>query len=442
MKLVFALTFSVLFAFSLFAQKPDEVLASANGQTYVVKNLTPEAQKLYADLPATIAAARKQLLAEMIADAMFDIEAKAKNQTIEKLLADVKTKVFAPSDTEIQGVYDANKAALGGKTLAETRTQIVAFLRREPEQKALQTFLESLKTKYRITPGKDVNAADLKPTDILITVNGVRKITAREFEEKNRLAVYEFEAEVFDRVRADLENAVFSDLLEAEARSLNVAASDLMAREVTDKLREFSDEERYALQDVLKKRLFAKYKAKFSLKEPTPVTQNISVDDDPAQGKATAPVTVVMFSDFQCPACAGVHPVLKKVLAEFPDKARFVVRDFPLVDIHENAFQAALAANAANRQGKFFEYAEILYRHQNRLDRESLLKYAADLGLNAKQFELDLNDEKTAAEVRKDRADGETYGINSTPTVYVNGIKVRSMSANGFREAIEKALKK
>lgn len=441
MRIVLTFFCSIIFAFSIFAQKPDDVLASANGQIFTVKNLAPDTQKIYADLPVSLAAARKELLTEMVAGAAFEAEAKAKNLTIEKLLADVKAKIPAPSDQEIQAVYDANRAAFGDKTLTETRSQIVAFLRREPEQKALQTFFQSLRTKYQIAPGKDVNAPDLKPIDILATV-GAKKITAREFEEKNRFAVYEFEADVFDRVRADLENTVFSNLLEAEAKSLNLTTSDLMAREITDKMRDFSDEERFTLQDALKKRLFTKYKVVFSLKEPAPIAQNISIDDDPAQGKANAPVTIVMFSDFQCPACAGVHPILKKVLTDYADKVRFVVRDFPLTNIHENAFSAALAANAAHRQGKFFEYVEILYRNQNRLDRESLIKYAADLGLNGKQFELDLSDAQTAAEVRKDRTDGESYGIGSTPTVFVNGVKVRQMSASGFREAIEKALKK
>jgi protein-disulfide isomerase len=441
MKIVLTLFCSFFFALSIFAQKADEVLATANGQTFTVKNLAPETQKIYVDLPASVAAARKELLAEMLAEATFEAEAKAKNQTIEKLLADVKATVPAPTDAKIQAVYDANRAALGDKTLAETRSQIIAFLRREPEQKALQSFLASLQAKYRTVIGKDVNGADLKPIDTLATI-GARKITAQEFEQKNRLAVYEFQADVYDRVRTDLENAVFSDLLEAEAKSLNTAAGDLMAREVTDKMREFSDEERYLLQEALKNRLFTKYKVKFSLKEPPPIVQNISIDDDPAQGKATAPVTVVMFSDFQCPACAGVHPILKKVLSEYADKVRFVVRDFPLTNIHENAFSAALAANAAHRQGKFFEYAEILYKNQNRLDRESLIRYAAELGLNAKQFELDLSGAQIADEIRKDRADGEKYGVSSTPTVYVNGVKVRRMSASGFREAIEKALKK
>ena len=161
----------------------------------------------------------------------------------------------------------------------------------------------------------------------------------------------------------------------------------------------------------------------------------------PATGPATAPVTIVMFSDFQCSACSATHPVLKKAMAAYPGKIRFVVRDFPLESIHENAYRAALAAGAANAQGKFFEYTEILYKNQDALDDESLKKYAADLGLNVKQFELDFNSEKTAAEVRKDMADGESYGINSTPTIFVNGVKVRDLSADGFKAAIDRPLR-
>jgi protein-disulfide isomerase len=196
------------------------------------------------------------------------------------------------------------------------------------------------------------------------------------------------------------------------------------------------------LESSFRKQLFAKYKVKMLAPEPVPVAHDVSVDDDPASGKPTAPVTVIMFSDFQCSACAATHPVLKKVLGEYGDKVRFVVRDFPLESIHENAFRAALAANAARVQGKFFEYTEILYRNQDKLDEASLKKYAAELGLNLKQFELDFTSEKTAAEVRKDMADGRKYGIGGTPTIYVNGVKVNRLGPDAFRHAIDRALAK
>lgn len=172
------------------------------------------------------------------------------------------------------------------------------------------------------------------------------------------------------------------------------------------------------------------------------MVEKISLDDDPATGPVNAPVTVIMFSDFQCSACAAAHPLLKKAMAEFPGKVRFVVRDYPLESIHENAFKAAVAANAAHAQGKFFEYTELLYSRQGDLDTASLSKYAAELGLNVKQFELDSNSEKAALEVRKDIADGDANSINSTPTIFVNGVHVRNLSPDGLRSAIERAFAK
>jgi protein-disulfide isomerase len=177
------------------------------------------------------------------------------------------------------------------------------------------------------------------------------------------------------------------------------------------------------------------------LKDPQPVAQNISTERSPSKGKTDAPITVVMFSDVQCSHCAAAHSVLQKVMAEYGDKIRFVVRNYPLESIHENAFRAALAANAAHAQGKFFEYIEILYNNQNNLDEVSLKKYAAQVGLNQKQFDLDLGSEKLAAVVRQDLKDGTSYGVAATPTVFVNGVKVRANSAQGFRRAIERALK-
>src|SRR5687768_8419915 len=168
----------------------------------------------------------------------------------------------------------------------------------------------------------------------------------------------------------------------------------------------------------------------------------IRMDDDPAVGPVSVPVKVVMFSDFECSACGAIYPILKAVIAEFPGRVRFVVRDFPLESIHENAFAAARAAGAANAQRKFFEYSEILYTHQDALDEASLKKYAAELGLNGAKFELDFNSPATAAEIRRDVDDGESYAVHSTPTIFVNGVRVREFSAAGFRAAIKNSLKK
>ena len=429
-------------AFSIAAQTKPQILATANGQNFTVADLPPEVREAFLNLSKNSLEARKILFNQQLAETLLEIEAKVRKISVDKLIeTQVNTKVANPSEKQIQAVYDANRAALGTQTLEQVRPQIVAFLRREPEQKALGNFVTALAKKYKVVVFKDANARNLKAADVLANVNG-KAITVSNFETKNRIALYEQKANVFDQVKFSLSEKMYLALVLAEAKTQNLQANDLIAREISDKMREFSDEERETLESDFRRKLFTKYNAQFLLKEPTPLVLQISVDDDPSKGAGNAPVTVVMFSDFQCSACAAAHPILQRVLAEYGDKVRFVLRDFPLEQIHENSFQAALAANAARAQGKYFEYIEFLYSNQTALDKESLKKYATETGLNLAQFELDLQSETNAAEVRKDMADGANYGITGTPTVYINGVKVRRNTAEKFREAIERALKK
>jgi predicted DsbA family dithiol-disulfide isomerase len=441
MKFLYTITFLFLSTLSLFAQKPDEVLAAMTGKTFTAASLSPEARGAWENRQKILAEQRQELFARQVADVLFETEAAARKTTIEKLLeTEIRAKIPAPTEAEIKAVYEANQSRLGDRTLADVRAQIVAFLRQEPERRATEDFVSALKIKHKPVFVKDVNAPNLKPADVLAAVGG-KTITVKDFEDKNKAAIYELEAQIFDAVENSLKAAVFSELLNAEAAELKIAPGDVIAREISDKLRDFTDEEREKLETALEQRLLTKYKVKFLIAEPAPFVWNVSVDDDPFQGSANAPATIIMFSDFQCSACAAVHPVLKRVISEYKDKTRFVVRDFPLTAIHANAFAAAQAANAANAQGKFFEYVELLYNNQNRLDDASLKEYATKIGLDRKRFDADLDSGKFASEVRKDMADGEKYGVNSTPTIFVNGVKVRNFSAAGFRRAIERALK-
>lgn len=441
MKLVTLFILLLTFAFAASSQKAEDILATATGHAFRLSDISPEARLRAEGLPAQIVASRTALLEQMINRRVIDSEARALGISTARLLGREKTKVPNPSEADIKTVYDANRTALGSLTLEQARKQIVAFLRRDPEQKLLGALVTRLKTKFKVVAGKDVNAANLSFTDTAATVNG-RPILAKEFENFAKIELFELRANLADTIVSELNQSIYAALIADEAKALGIGAGSLIALEITSKIKDYSDEERFALEDAFTKKLFTKYQVKILFKEPEPVAQNISVDDDPGSGPVGAPVTVVMFSDFQCSACSATHPILKKAMAAYPGKIRFVVRDFPLETIHENAFRASLAANAAGAQGKFFEYAEILYSRQDALDDASLKKYAADLGLNVKRFELDFNSAKTAAEIRKDMADGESYGINSTPTIYVNGFKVRNLSAGGFKAAIEKALRK
>jgi protein-disulfide isomerase len=417
-----------------------EVIAKSTVRDFTTTDLSAEARTAWEQRDRAYANAREQLLSQMVTEELLDLEAKATGTTTAKLINEIKGRIADPSDAEIKRTYDSNLQALENKPLTDVRTAIVHFLRRDPEERLIKSFVDDLAVKYKVAYQTDINTPELKPADVLFTANG-RAVTAQEFDLKYRLALYNVKADLVDDITADITEAIFNALVEKEASVLKLDQQTYIAREISDKLKQFTDEERFQVTNGLKDRLFAKYKVRFLIAPPPPIVQKISVDDDPARGPAAAPVTVVMFGDFQCSACSRTHPILQKVLAEFPGKVRFVARDFPLESIHENAFRAALAAGAANAQGKFFEYGELLYKNQEALDDASLKKYAAQVGLNVRQFELDFASEKTSAEVRKDLADGILYGITGTPTIFVNGIMVRKLNADDFRAAIRTALK-
>ena len=441
MKPLAAIIITIAAVLAAMAQKPDDILATVNGQPIHFKDLSDDTQKIVADVPARTAKFRSDLLAQMMNERALAAEARAVNSTPGKLVSAERAKAPAPSEADIQAVIQANQTALAGMPADEARKKVVAYLRSEPEQKALAAYFTTLSSKYKATTGKDINSPNLLGPDIVATVAG-QPVTDKEFEDYARLQLWEAKADVADLIVDELNDTIFVTLVKDEAKATNLDSSDLMAREITNKQKDFTDEERIRLQDDLAKRLAAKYKVVVSFKRPDPIVETVSVGASPAKGPANAPVTIVMFSDFQCPACSATDPILKKVMDQYPGKIRFIVRDYPLQELHENAYRAALAAAAANKQGKFFEYIDILYHNQSALDDASLAKYAAQLGLNAQQFEIDFKSDATAAEVKKDIADGESYRITGTPTIFINGVRMRTLSADEFKTAIDRALAK
>ena len=143
--------------------------------------------------------------------------------------------------------------------------------------------------------------------------------------------------------------------------------------------------------------------------------------DDPVLGSASAPVTIVEFSDFQCPFCQRVMPTLKQVRDAYGDRVRIVWKDFPLTSIHPQAFKAAEAAHCAREQGKFWEYHDRLFANQQALDQDFLKKYASETGLDAAKFNACLDSAKYAERVQAQMGVGTALGVSSTPSVFING---------------------
>jgi protein-disulfide isomerase len=151
-------------------------------------------------------------------------------------------------------------------------------------------------------------------------------------------------------------------------------------------------------------------------------------------------VTLVEFSDFQCPACGQVYLTLEELMKEFGDRVKFVMKDYPLSQ-HENAFKAAEAAEAARQQGKYWEYIDVLFRHQTKLELENLKQYARDLGLEQVKFNSAVDNGRYYEQIQHDLLDGEKLGVAATPTIFINGRRISDISYSGIKASLEKALK-
>jgi protein-disulfide isomerase len=142
---------------------------------------------------------------------------------------------------------------------------------------------------------------------------------------------------------------------------------------------------------------------------------------DPSIGNTAAPVTIVEFSDFQCPYCQRAAPTLKQLREKYGEKVRVVWKDFPLTQIHPQAFRAAEAGHCAAEQGKFWEYHDKLFASQQALQPDFLKQYAKEMSLDGAKFDACMDASKYAEQVRDNVAAGSQLGVNSTPTLFVNG---------------------
>ena len=151
----------------------------------------------------------------------------------------------------------------------------------------------------------------------------------------------------------------------------------------------------------------------------------INTDGDPVRGPASAKVTIVEFSDFQCPYCAKATGEVKQILDKYPKEVRFLFKQFPL-DIHSQAALAAEASLAAQAQGKFWEMHDKLYANFRSINRDRILAWAQELGLNVTRFKTDLDSHKYLARVTAEEKQGEDAGVEGTPTFYIDGKKLNS----------------
>jgi protein-disulfide isomerase len=273
--------------------------------------------------------------------------------------------------------------------------------------------------------------------------------------------LYELRSEAVDRMIDD-------QLVEAEAKARGMSKEDLLAVEEAkappveqkdiqafyDRIKaRLGDTKLEAVSDPIRQRLEAQGKNEArqafvkGLREKADVAVLIEpprIDvaaEGPSQGPADAPVTIIEFSDYQCPFCKRAEPTVEQIVARYPEQVRLVYRDYPLDSIHPLARGAAEAANCAADQGKFWEYHKLLFQSSPKLDKDTLHQLAEKAGLDLAAFDACVAEKRHDAEIDKDVKAGQEAGVSGTPAFYVNGIPLSgARSFDEFAELIQKEL--
>ena len=146
-------------------------------------------------------------------------------------------------------------------------------------------------------------------------------------------------------------------------------------------------------------------------------------EKDHIKGTPDAPIELVEFGDYQCPHCAAAYPILKAIERAYGKDLKFVFRHFPLSEIHQYAQAAAIAAEAAGQQGKFWQMHDIIFERQPELSVGSLLDFAEELGLNMMKLKKDMTDKTIVGKIEADFESGVRSGVNGTPSFFINGHK-------------------
>ena len=289
---------------------------------------------------------------------------------------------------------------------------------------------------------------DSAEADVLAVVGGT-EITEEEVAGAAAGELLRVNRERHEILENSLDGLIRTRLLELEAEARGMSIEELMAEAVESKVEPPSQEAIDAFYEARKGQIrqpkeaveerigqfltqqqqqtvlaefIAELKTKYGFEsylEPL----RVAVEDAgfPSRGPESAPVTIVEFSDFECPYCSRVVPTLEQIVETYGDRVRLVFRQFPLNNIHPNAQKAAEASLCADDQGKFWEMHDLMFKEQKSLELEQLKEKAARLELDVEAFNECLDSSKYAEAVMKDQESGSQIGVSGTPALFING---------------------
>jgi protein-disulfide isomerase len=293
-------------------------------------------------------------------------------------------------------------------------------------------------------------------------------VLAAEVDEEARGELTGLRFQEYEIRQRALDRLISKSLLSREATARKLTVDDLVKLEVTEKTKPVTAEEARAVYESAKQRyqalpenialdaisrqmfqgrvndrraayiadLRSKAAVEVMLAPPRVV---VAARDGAVKGRPDARVQLVAFSDFQCPACSRLLPVLDKLQKKYGQEIAIGFRHFPLTS-HPDAPAAAAAAECAREKGKFWEMHDVLFSNQRALKTPSLKAYATQIGLDETEFADCLTSARPAVQVKEDREKGETFGVRATPTVYVNGRMVSEYSEERLSRVIDEEL--
>jgi protein-disulfide isomerase len=291
-----------------------------------------------------------------------------------------------------------------------------------------------------------------------------KSMTLKELDDK-------ISDKVFELRQQALEQAVTEDLVQMEAKKRNMTEEEFLKAEIQGKVTQPSDEEMQKFWEQVKssgqvpagtnfedvkdriaanltrepsmkraQELFKELKEKANYQAKLMPPKKEVAATGPARGPDNAPVTIVEFSDFQCPFCSRAAETVHQVMDAYPGKVRLVFRHFPLA-FHKQAPKAGEAAVCANEQGKFWEYHDALFKAQDKLMPDDLKAHAKAVGMDEKKFNECLDSGKQAEVVKKDMEAGQKVGVSGTPAFFINGVMLSgAQPIEEFKKVIDAEL--
>lgn len=325
------------------------------------------------------------------------------------------------------------------------------------------------------TSGTAAAQSDAAPTTVASWKGG--SISSTDLDKSLEIELIQIESEYlnsrFEARKNGLDAEVAEKLMDAEVAKRKLASIEaLLKAEVEDKVSEPTEAEIQQFYMMMKQRLrgasleevrpqlvegirqraqaerfqafigelYVSYDVQLTLPRPDVPRIPISADDDPSIGPDDAAITIIQFAEFQCPYCGRAKEVVDQLMEKYPGKVRMVFRDFPL-SFHDRAIPAAVAANCAGEQDKYWPMYDVLMANQRALSEADLTKYATNLELDLAKWNTCREDPAQEAEVQKDFEDGSKAGVTGTPAFFVNGIFLNgAQPIEAFSEIIDQEL--